>query len=233
MAPADKRNRSRLFAALSVVCMTVTAGYIWQTGGAAAEMRDEALPEMSSSPIVEFETAPEATPTAPEAGAATTPAPEPEPQREPEPPAPRSGDVVPARMPSCGTGGARREPPAAASPAPLFLVRHTGTDKSYGRLAAESARRVPHARRPSSIASASTSPRAAASASTRGEARLRPTRQSCSTRASSRVRPCRCPASRAGRGSRPTGAMPPSPCSCQGIHTTPPDSRRRHESSTV
>jgi hypothetical protein len=118
-----------LFLALVVACTVLTAGYIWQTGGRAAEVRDEALPEMSSSPIPELEAPPEA-----------EPAPQPEPLTDPEPEDSVAvpSEVVPVTMPVAAPA-ARAVEPAAPAVAPLFLLRHTGTDKSYGRLAAESA----------------------------------------------------------------------------------------------
>ena len=118
-----------MFLALFIACTALTAGYIWQTGGDAAQVQDEALPEMSSSPLLELESQPQAEPT-----------PEPEPAVDPEPEAPVEvpSDVAPAVKPAAAPVAAL-EPKAPASVAPLFLVRHTGTDKTYGRLAAESA----------------------------------------------------------------------------------------------
>ena len=138
MAPAHKSKSMWLFVALSLACVALTAGYIWQTAGAAPAMQNEGLPEMSSSPILELEPAREAGPEAGSGPASESrPAPKPEPQREPEAPAPRPDDVVQAKMPAAAPVARVEAPPAAAPPAPLFLVRHTGTDKSYGRLAAE------------------------------------------------------------------------------------------------
>ena len=137
MAPAHKSKSMWMFVALSLACVALTAGYIWQTAG-AAPIADEALPEMSSSPILDLEPAP-GPGSDRESGPAPEPAPAPEsePQRATRAPVEPPGDVVPATMPVAAPVARVEEPPATAPPAPLFLVRHTGTDKSYGRLAAE------------------------------------------------------------------------------------------------
>ena len=121
MAPADKRKSIRLFAALCVVCVTVIAGYIWQTSGDAAEIADEGLPPIAASPILDLAMAPPA-PLLP-----GDPVPVTAPMRE----------TLETARPEVAAPAATPAPPPAAS-APLFLVRHTGIDKSYGRLAAES-----------------------------------------------------------------------------------------------
>lgn len=119
-----------LFLALFIACTVLTAGYIWQTGGDAAETRDEALPEMSSSPILELESQPQAEPAhEPEAAPAPVPA----------APAAAPREVAPVAKPAQAPVVHAVAPHAPAPVAPLFLVRHTGADKSYGRLAAESA----------------------------------------------------------------------------------------------
>ena len=119
-----------LFLALFIACTVLTAGYIWQTGGDAAETRDEALPEMSSSPILELESQPQAEPAhEPEAAPAPVPA----------APAAAPREVAPVAKPAQAPVVHAVASHAPAPVAPLFLVRHTGADKSYGRLAAESA----------------------------------------------------------------------------------------------
>jgi hypothetical protein len=130
MARAHKQKPVWLFLALFVICTALTVGYIWQTAGDAAQTRDEALPEMSSSPIVELEEQPPA-----------ERAPEAEPAAEPEPEAPVAvpNQVAPVTKPAEAPVARAVLPHVPAPVAPLFLVRHTGTDKSYGRLAAESA----------------------------------------------------------------------------------------------
>jgi hypothetical protein len=145
MPPANKQKPVWLFVALCVVCIALTVGYIWQTSGEAANAQGEALPEMASSPILELE-------RAPEPGAATTPTPEaaPEPEAVPrrtpgfeasESPSPVPGGIALLAKPVAVPAPLAAEPaaPTPAPAAPLFLVRHTGTDKSYGRLAAETA----------------------------------------------------------------------------------------------
>ena len=119
MPPADKRKSIRLFAALCVVCATATAGYILQTGGDAADVSGERLPAIATSPMLDL---------------------------APEPPAaPGTSDPVTVAAVPEKTDTERLSVPAraavpaaaAAASAPLFLVRHTGIDRSYGRLAAE------------------------------------------------------------------------------------------------
>ena len=119
-----------LFVALLVTCTVLTAGYIWQTAGNAADVQGKALPEMASSPILELENEPH-----------VEPAPEPEAAAEPEFEAPVAvpSEVAPVPKPIEAPVARAVEPPMPASAAPLFLVRHTGTDKSYGRLATETA----------------------------------------------------------------------------------------------
>jgi hypothetical protein len=128
----SKQKPIWLFLALFVACIVLTAGYIWQTAGTAAEVRDEALPEMSSSPILELESQPR-----PE----LTPEPAPAADPEPEAPVAAPNEVAPATRPAAAPVSRAVEPPAPAptAVAPLFLLRHTGADKTYGRLAAESA----------------------------------------------------------------------------------------------
>ena len=131
MAPTPKHKPVWLFLALFVACVALTAGYIWQTGSTAAAVQGEALPEMSSSPLV-----------APESQPHVELAPAPEPAAEPEPAAPVAAptEVAPVTKPVEAPVAHAAEPAApAVVTAPLFLLRHTGTDKSYGRLAAESA----------------------------------------------------------------------------------------------
>ncbi len=124
---ADKRKSMWLFAALCFACVTATAGYVWQTRGEAMEVTRE-LPPMAASPLLEV---------VPET--AVTAAPDPAPAVAPAAVVPAA--VVPAAVepeqPSIVPPPPVPAPPAPAA-APLFLVRHTGVDKSYGRLAAES-----------------------------------------------------------------------------------------------
>lgn len=119
-----------LFLVLFIACTALTAGYIWQTGGDAAEAQGEALPEMSSSPILELDSPPQ---TEPESESESVPAP------EPEAPVVVPSEVAPVTKPAEAPVTRAVAPPAPVAAAPLFLVRHTGADKSYGRLAAESA----------------------------------------------------------------------------------------------
>jgi hypothetical protein len=130
MAPAHKQKPIWLFLALFVACTVLTAGYIWQTAGDAAQAQNEPLPEMSSSTILALESQPQ-----------VDPAPAPEPAVAPEPAASVmvAKAVAAPSQPAAVPVARVVQPPMPASAAPLFLLRHTGTDKTYGRLAAESA----------------------------------------------------------------------------------------------
>jgi hypothetical protein len=133
--PADKRKSMWLFAALCVVCVTATGGYVWQTRGEAMEVTRE-LPPMAGSPLLELaaEAPVTAVAEAPPAAEPTETAPE-QPEVVPAPAAPAAPAPTPAAMPAAAPTPAATPVPAAT---PLFLLRHTGVDKSYGRLAAES-----------------------------------------------------------------------------------------------
>ena len=111
MGPAHKTQKVRVvfFVALCIACIALTVGYTLTTTGSSAGVRPVALPSLTEGTGVELLAGPP-TPSAAEVASAVTPV----------------TNVPP-------TVSAR---PQARTP--IFLVRHTGLDQSYGALAAES-----------------------------------------------------------------------------------------------